>query len=1287
MRTLLGLAAALCALLPCCKDSGASGEDGDARSEAGDGLPEIESVVPSQGSAWGDEQVTVAGRGFMDGAEVWFGEFKAGQVLSATSTELVVRTSAMVAGKLDVRVKNPSGAEGVLEQAYEALPLDLKFVEVPPASFPSLEKPPSRCAAVGDFDGDKHQDIIVAGGGTLTFLRGDGVGNFFLAEDRGDEREEPPPETAGDVVSVPDAGPVPDAGLGEVSLDLTAEEVTAPPRPLSRFPGIAYDVAAMLGNDFNQDKSLDLFLATGPGQPCVILLNDGAGFFSEAPPETLPQDQDDSTGLAFGDVNRDGLKDLVVTNGLVSAGPEGSNRVYLAVPQAPGTFAAAPEGFLPQYEEAGSSAALGDVDGDGAADLVTGNTEAGDGVHARLMLWRDDRFVAAPAGMLPAIEEAVRALLLKDLDADGDPDLVAITAGQDRLLVNDGRGYFFDNSPTSMPVDKADGRGARLADLDWDGDFDMVIANHNQQNRLYLNDGAGGFDDYTPILPIHYDGTNWVELFDADQDQDLDVLFLNGAAEPNRLYLSVRPHGPTASAGDEGPGARRLPAGLLAVLLLLGAALSGAALRFGSRAGAGAWLLAAALLLPRCGSDKDSSDTASPDDAGPGWEILEVSPAKGSVRGGDHVEIRVTSLQAAPTVTFAGEPAEVLEWTDTALTVVTPPSKKAGPVTVEVATETESATLEEGFEYLALPMKLIDFTPLRLEAEPAEGRWAVLVDVDADGDRDIVQAVAGGRDRLFLNNGKATFTEATEDHLPADEDETLCVVAADFDGDHRPDLYMVNGNATSNRLYLNDGNGVFADKTLELMPAVADSSIAAAALDVDGDSDLDLVVANSSPDDGGHLGNRVLRNDGKGKFEDVSEESLPDRKFPAFGIVVLDANRDGRDDLFFPGDQAASRLYVGDGKGVFGLAAPDALPPMEAPGARTPALGDLNGDGAVDIYLPTVTQDRILLNDGSGRFMDLTPSYLGAEARAATSATAADLDLDGHTDILVANQAAPVSLYRNDGAGRFFDYSAKIPNNPPDGTAYHVAVADLDGDKDFDLFISRGGGAVSQLVLTAGPEPLPDGDQDDVLDAIDNCPAAPNPKQEDAKDPVGVTLESTTDDAEDVFLDGDLLFSNANWGERAVAERALTAGLHVVAKKVVDTGGEKGTLLSIFSGAPAEVLVNSRLEAEWSATAVEPPEGWLKAGFDDSQWGAMKVVADYGVPPWNAIVGWVDTTAQWIWPVEGGQGPYWIRAEFEVEGMADGTGEACDNCPGLYNPDQADSDGDGIGDACTPPLR
>jgi hypothetical protein len=126
-----------------------------------------------------------------------------------------------------------------------------------------------------------------------------------------------------------------------------------------------------------------------------------------------------------------------------------------------------------------------------------------------------------------------------DVTGDKAVDIIAAGVGQDRLLVNDGTGHFFDSSGTSMPLDDTTATSIDLVDLDRDRDLDLVIGNQGAATRLYLNDGAGVFHDYTPLLPLVSSNAAWVSAADVDGDSDQDIFIVSAAPTTPRLYLSV----------------------------------------------------------------------------------------------------------------------------------------------------------------------------------------------------------------------------------------------------------------------------------------------------------------------------------------------------------------------------------------------------------------------------------------------------------------------------------------------------------------------------------------------------------------------------------------------------------------------------------------------------------------------------------------------------------------------------------------------------------------------------
>ena len=172
-------------------------------------------------------------------------------------------------------------------------------------------------------------------------------------------------------------------------------------------------------------------------------------------------------------------------------------------------------------------------------------------------------------------------------------------------------------------------------------------------------------------------------------------------------------------------------------------------------------------------------------------------------------------------------------------------------------------------------------------------------DADGDGDTDILEGNENGN-VLFINDGSGFFTNATTDRLPLPNIETRKVSAGDADGDGDLDLFLSNvqfiaARQRPNRLYINDGNGVFTDETTQRIPTDFDHTIDGIFEDTDSDGDLDLVIANVF---GSPL--KVYENDGTGHFSDKTFETLGGSfTTDALGVVAADLNGDGLRDLYF----------------------------------------------------------------------------------------------------------------------------------------------------------------------------------------------------------------------------------------------------------------------------------------------------------------------------------------------------------------------------------------------------
>ncbi|MCA8977228.1 MAG: VCBS repeat-containing protein [Planctomycetes bacterium] len=222
-------------------------------------------------------------------------------------------------------------------------------------------------------------------------------------------------------------------------------------------------------------------------------------------------------------------------------------------------------------------------------------------------------------------------------------------------------------------------------------------------------------------------------------------------------------------------------------------------------------------------------------------------------------------------------------------------------------------------------------------------------DIDGDGDPDLFL----GRLRhstWFENDGHGKFTDRRE-NVPDLEASTMAVVLCDLDGDGDLDAALGNAIYETNRIWINDGHGHFTDDTAARLPPDANDTTALLAADLDGDGDLDLVAGN------GRLGGeqpRLYRNDGRGHFTDDTAGWLPTVRCQTMALCAIDIDLDSDLDLVLGNADgakgAANLLWLNDGKGTFTAAPPGALPDH---GERTTCLlaTDLDGDGRPELVV------------------------------------------------------------------------------------------------------------------------------------------------------------------------------------------------------------------------------------------------------------------------------------------------------------------------------------------------
>jgi hypothetical protein len=214
----------------------------------------------------------------------------------------------------------------------------------------------------------------------------------------------------------------------------------------------------------------------------------------------------------------------------------------------------------------------------------------------------------------------------------------------------------------------------------------------------------------------------------------------------------------------------------------------------------------------------------------------------------------------------------------------------------------------------------------------------------------------------------------------------------------------------------------------------------------------------------------LYRQDPHGRFTDVTEETglyYPDSK--CMGLTIFDYDNDGDLDVFQGNDHQLNFLFRNDGGGRFtevgeaaGVAANDRGVPT---GSMHGSIGDVDGDGRIDVLVTDLRYGALYRNLGGGVFEDITESSGVARAfngKGEWGAALFDYDNDGDLDIFSANGTAeeltlqhPL-LLENDGTGRFRDVGPAVSDyfsGKRSGRA--MAVWDFDDDGDRDIIVSH----------------------------------------------------------------------------------------------------------------------------------------------------------------------------------------------------------------------------------------
>lgn len=283
-------------------------------------------------------------------------------------------------------------------------------------------------------------------------------------------------------------------------------------------------------------------------------------------------------------------------------------------------------------------------------------------------------------------------------------------------------------------------------------------------------------------------------------------------------------------------------------------------------------------------------------------------------------------------------------------------------------------------------------------------------DFDNDGNIDLYISALNKKNQLYKNLGNGYFVDysSISGGVGFEEDRSNSVIAGDIDNDGDLDLFITNEN-TTNRLYLNNGAGIFDEATKQVRLSSNFGGTACSFGDIDNDGDLDLFVSNWSTSN--KLYKNLLVEDGLLLFKDITDFAAVGGEVysKSNGVVFSDIDNDADLDLIVANRRVSNRLYVNIGDCKF-QDRTKKLIGEDTFSSYGVAINDFDNDGFKDIYITNVGSN-VFLRANNGKFSDNSQIYGADVGGYSTGIASADFDNDGDIDLYVANYIGKSSLF------------------------------------------------------------------------------------------------------------------------------------------------------------------------------------------------------------------------------------------------------------------------------------
>jgi hypothetical protein len=769
--------------------------------------------------------------------------------------------------------------------------------------------------------------------------------------------------------------------------------------PATYFSGGVYGLDVSVG-DFNGDGKTDLVVANEcPQGACTtgvvsVLLNNGDGTFQSA--QSYPSGGYEAFAVAVGDVNKDGISDLIVANGCEKANQCANGVVGVLLGNGDGTFQPAQS-----YSSGGvvaSSVAIADVNKDGNTDLIVSNQCLDSSCQkggVSVLLGKGNGKFQAPQSYASGGVTAM-AVAVNDFNGDHKIDLVVTNQCKSNGNCNGSVGVLLGNGDGSFQPAQSYASGGYTAvsvvtgDFNGDRKIDLAVANQCQSHgkcahgnvSILLGNGDGTF---LPAQGFVSGGNNTaaVSAIDLSGDGRLDLVLAN--------QCQVRGdcgEGSVSVLRGNGDGTFQAPQSYISDGV------------FGYALSTGDWN----------GDQK------------PDIVVLNQCQNSGNCNG------TLTILLGNGDGTFRVPPSYPSAGFDADSVAIADLNGDGKPDLVETNLCQDSACTKTGLVSVLLGNGDGTFQNAGAFSTGAFGSSSVAVgDFNGDGKADVAVASqcstsdcqSGGGISVLLGNGDGSLKAAQL--YSSGAYTALSVGVADFNKDGFLDLVVANqcqdasckNGAVS--LLLGTGKGTFQPAQIFSSTGYYTSSVAIG--DFNRDGSPDVAVASQCQDSGCTNGGvSVLLGNGDGTFKNAQSYSTLGSQ--ADSVAIADVNGDGKLDLVVSSlcqsltdcSSGLVRPFLGKGDGTFRGGAPISSGGSNAYSVTT---GDFDGDGKADILVTNSDCTCLLLGNGDGTFQTASPYFPGG-----VFVAAGDINGDHQPDALVANGSlSTITILLNVAAG------------------------------------------------------------------------------------------------------------------------------------------------------------------------------------------------------------------------------------------------------------------------------